>query len=136
MIEFALPSHRLLIIEADPLHAHVLVAALRFGGYASDAVGGYAEALKLITENEYDAVIVEPGPPADNRWRLLTYLNDQEDIPTIVVSAHGSNEDQVEAYAAGADEFVTKPYMPSELLARVRIALRRRDAPASRTTRL
>jgi two-component system KDP operon response regulator KdpE len=121
-----------LIVEDDPTAAFVLTAALRFGGFGCDVAPTAGDALALIRGRKYDTVLLDLGLPDLDGYQLMKALRFHIDVPIIVVSGHDTEEEKVAALDAGADDFVAKPYAPSELLARIRAVLRRHAAQEHR----
>ena len=122
---------RILLVEDDPVLLAVLEAALAHGGFASQAASSGAEALEKIKGGTYDAVLLDLGLPDCDGRELLARLRTVSDLPILVVSGQDAERDRIEALDLGADDFVAKPFLPGELLARIRAALRRAAAKAS-----
>jgi two-component system KDP operon response regulator KdpE len=115
----------LLIVEDDEAASFVLSAALDFGGFTSEVAPTAMEAMQRLRDKGFDAILVDLGLPDLDGSQLIRVLKFHNDIPLIVVSGRAAEEDKVAALDAGADDFVAKPYAPSELLARIRAVLRR-----------
>ncbi len=120
---------RLLLVEDDPALLAVLKAAVAYGGFASHSVSTAAAAALAVQTGGFDALLLDLGLPDTEGDELLPRLRSLTDIPIIVVSGRAAERDKIEALDRGADDFIAKPFLPGELLARVRAALRR----ASRT---
>jgi two-component system KDP operon response regulator KdpE len=118
-------SQRVLIVEDDPAILHLLTATLDYGGYASDSAGTAVEALSRIGSDAPAVVLVDLGLPDLSGSRLIETIRESSDVPIIVVSGRVDEETKIRALDAGADDFVPKPFLPGELLARIRAALRR-----------
>ncbi|HEX8193256.1 MAG TPA: response regulator transcription factor [Allosphingosinicella sp.] len=116
---------RILLVEDDPVLLSILTAAIGFGGFSSDAVKTGLEALKAFEKGGFDAVLMDLGLPDMDGGEVLTKLRQTTDIPIIVVSGRGSERDKIQALDLGADDYIAKPFLPGELLARLRAALRR-----------
>lgn len=116
---------RILLVEDDPVLLSILSAAIGFGGFQSEAVKTGLEALKAFEQGGFDAVLMDLGLPDMDGGEVLTSLRRHTDIPIIVVSGRGSERDKIQALDLGADDYVAKPFLPGELLARLRAALRR-----------
>jgi len=122
---------RILLVEDDPVLLAVLEAALAHGGFASAAANSGAQALEQIGGGHYDAVLLDLGLPDCDGRELLTRLRTGSNLPILVVSGRDAERDRIEALDLGADDFIGKPFLPGELLARIRAALRRSSAQAS-----
>ena len=134
---------RILIVEDDPSLLAVLQAAVAFGGFKADSVESGAKALETFRTRDFDAVLMDLGLPDMEGGELLRAFRDFTQVPIIVVSGRGTERDKIEALDLGADDFVAKPFLPGELLARIRAALRRHqtqaesaDAPRAATREL
>ena len=122
---------RLLLVEDDPALLAVLKAAVAYGGFASHPVSTAAAAAHALTTGRFDAMLLDLGLPDADGDDLLPRLRSLTDIPIIVVSGRAAERDKIEALDRGADDFIAKPFLPGELLARVRAALRRSGRPDS-----
>ena len=116
---------RILLVEDDPALLSILIAAIEYGGFDGESVRTGLEALKAFERGGFDAVLMDLGLPDMDGGELLTSLRGMSDIPIIVVSGRGAERDKIQALDLGADDFVAKPFLPGELLARIRAALRR-----------
>lgn len=125
-------SARILLVEDDPALLAMLKAALAYGGFESGSASRGSEAVGVLTAGGYDAVLLDLGLPDCDGGELLPMLRSLVDIPIIVVSGRGSEKDKVEALDLGADDYVAKPFLPGELLARIRAALRRYEGGSSK----
>jgi two-component system KDP operon response regulator KdpE len=126
----------LLLVEDDPATLHVLEATLEYGGFGSDVAPTALEALQRVGQRDYDAILLDLGLPDVDGAHLIKTLRTQSDVPIVVVSGRGTEQDKIAALDLGADDFIAKPFLPGELLARIRAVLRRRGpyvmaAPAS-----
>jgi two-component system, OmpR family, response regulator len=123
---------RILLIEDDKEAAAYLVKAFRESGHAvdhaADGVGGY----DLAHEGRYDVLVVDRMLPKMDGLSLIAGLRAQNNAtPALILSALGQVDDRVKGLRAGGDDYLSKPYAFSELLARVEALARRRpkDAP-------
>jgi two-component system KDP operon response regulator KdpE len=98
---------------------------LRSRGYDVEVAGGGLEALRLITEQPPDLVVLDLGLPDLEGTEVCRRVRAVSQVPIVVLSARGSEADKVSALDLGADDYITKPFGPEELLARIRVALRR-----------
>ncbi|WOK37239.1 response regulator transcription factor [Sphingomonas sp. C3-2] len=122
---------RVLIVEDDPALQHVLEATLEFGGFVSTTAQTGREALALFEGGGFDAVLLDMGLPDQDGEALLSRMRAHSPVPILVVSGFDSEKDRIAALDRGADDFVPKPFLPGELLARIRAALRRTGAPVA-----
>ena len=90
-----------------------------------EIAGTGAEALTLVAERTPDLIVLDLGLPDLEGTEVCRRIREQSKVPIIVLSARGAEADKVNALDLGADDYVTKPFGPEELLARIRVALRR-----------
>jgi two-component system OmpR family response regulator len=123
---------RLLLVEDDPTLRGQLHSALQQAGYAVDAADNGIDALHLGGTEPYDAVVLDLGlPQLDGlsvlqRWRAAGCA-----MPVLILTARDAWHDKVAGIDAGADDYLTKPFHPQELLARLRALIRRAQGLAS-----
>ena len=118
---------RILVVDDEPSILAVMVPLLQARDYdVATATTGHA-ALEAVTRHPPDLVILDLGLPDLDGVEVCRQLREGRTIPIIILSARGKETDKVAALDAGADDYVTKPFSPQELLARVRAALRRTD---------
>lgn len=115
----------LLLVEDDPAIVHVLGATLAFGGYDSHSVASGREALNRIDTDQYCALLLDLHLPDLGGSELVRMVRERTAAPILVLSDQVSPDASVSALDAGADDFIQKPFLPAELLARIRAALRR-----------
>jgi signal transduction histidine kinase/DNA-binding response OmpR family regulator len=121
--ESAEDRRRLLIIEDEPDLRSYLTRLFSKDGYAVDALGDAETALTSLDSSAPDLVITDVMLPGQSGIDLLVTLRQDERmarLPVVVLTARADTESAVEAFAAGADDFVAKPFNSAELLARVR----------------
>ena len=122
---------RVLVVDDEPNILATVAPLLRSRGYdVSTAMTGRA-ALESVERDSPDLIVLDLGLPDMDGVEVTRLIRDGRAIPIVVLSARGAEGDKVRALDAGADDYVTKPFGTEELLARVRVALRRTDqAPA------
>ncbi len=116
---------RILVVEDDPALLKLLEAAVDFGGFTCQSVSSGADALSAFKAGRFDAVLMDLGLPDYEGGELLKSFRELSELPIIVVSGRASERDKIEALDLGADDYVPKPFLPGELLARIRATLRR-----------
>src|SRR5277367_1511676 len=127
---------RILVVEDDSKIASFVVNGLKQSGFAADRCADGEEAHLLATTTAYDAAIVDVMIPKLDGLSLVQRLRKENvRVPVIILSAKASVDDRVKGLQAGGDDYVTKPFAFSELLARVQ-ALIRRANHVSEPTRL
>ena len=113
-----------LVIEDEVAMRRFLSAALSSHGFKVIEAGTIAQAMTLATETRPAAILLDLGLPDGDGLDLLRKLREWSTTPVIVLSARDREHDKVQALDAGADDYLTKPFGVSELLARIRVALR------------
>lgn len=116
---------RILIIDGDPAMLAILRASVADGGFDCRSAVSGEEALELFKAGAFDAVLMDLGLTDIEGGELLHTIRALSDVPIIVVSGRIAEEDKIQALDLGADDYVAKPFLPGELLARIRAALRR-----------
>jgi len=120
---------RILIVDDEPNIIGTVVPLLRARGYdVFSAMSGRA-ALDAVEREKPDLLVLDLGLPDLDGVEVCRQVRQSSGLPILVLSARGAERDKVNALDAGADDYVTKPFGTEELLARVRVALRRVDTP-------
>ena len=126
-----MPS-RVLIVDDEPSILATTAPLLRTRGYEVSTAMSAVACLETVERVDPDVIILDLGLPDMDGVELCRLLRDGRSTPIIVLSARGEEPDKVRALDAGADDYVTKPFGAEELLARIRVVLRRVEAaPAS-----
>jgi len=132
----SLPSIKVLLVEDDTRLAQLTARYLETHGVlvtvASDGLEGQAEALR----RQYDCVVLDLMLPGRDGIEVTRELRARTDVPIVMVTARGEEADRVLGLEVGADDYITKPFSPRELLARIRATVRRtrgQAGPAQQT---
>ena len=126
---------RVLVIEDDRETAQFLLKALKESGHLADTAADGETGLVMAREGVYDVLIVDRMLPKRDGLSIVETLRAEYfRTPALILSALGSVDDRVKGLRAGGDDYLTKPYAFSELLARIE-ALGRRSDPETQTTR-
>ena len=116
----------ILIIEDDKLTAKQLQKLLHNEKYTTDIAYGYSDAKKYIDKNKYAIILLDWNLGDGDGLELLKEIRDiQIDVPILMLSANSEIDDRVKVLDAGADDYLCKPYSNLELLARMRVLLRK-----------
>ncbi|MCR6480431.1 response regulator transcription factor [Variovorax sp. ZS18.2.2] len=122
----------LLLIEDDLDLGRALQSALKVEGLSSEWRRRAADAPVLLDDEAFDCVLLDLGLPDGSGFDLLARWREQGCVaPIIVITAHGAVEDRLRGLNGGADDFVLKPFVTSELIARIHAVLRRAARQAS-----
>lgn len=126
------PDTSVLIIDDDGDLQNVVCAMLRAAGFKACSVSSAEEAFDLLREARPDLMVLDwnlPGMSGVDFCRRLRREQKSSRVPVLFLTAHSSTADVVEAFAAGADDFVSKPFRAPELAARVLGLIRRSQMP-------
>jgi two-component system, OmpR family, response regulator len=127
---------RLLVVEDDPTISSFLVKGLQEAGFAVDAADDGNRGLQLALTEPYDAAVLDLMLPGRDGLSVLEELRRRRvAVPVLILSARRSVDDRVKGLQAGGDDYLTKPFAFSELLARIQ-ALIRRSQGVTEPTRL
>ena len=124
--------HRILVVEDDPTLSLVLQDNLRSEGYDVDVAADGVSAVRNAQAVSPDLIVLDLTLPDCDGFELLPVFRRSGQLPVIVLTARGQQADKVKGLALGADDYITKPFDPEELLARVRAVLRRARPSTSR----
>jgi two-component system KDP operon response regulator KdpE len=121
-------SGRILVVDDDPQIRRVLKVALSGEGFEIDDAKNGESALDKLRELRFDLVLLDINMPGMSGLEVCRTIRTTSEIAIIMLTVRDNEADTVEALDAGADDYVTKPFKPSELSARIRAALRRLPA--------
>jgi len=119
------PRPRVLVVDDEPQIVRALKVVLREAGFEGVAAESASEALDLAAVRPPEAAIVDLVLPDSDGVEVTRRLREWSDMPILVLSAVGDEEQKVRALEAGADDYITKPFGTRELVARLQAALRR-----------
>lgn len=122
---------RILVIEDEPAIADTLVYALRTEGFAPRWCATGREGLEAFAGDVFSFVILDVGLPDMSGFDLCRELRARTSVPVLFLTARASEVDRVVGLELGGDDYVTKPFSPREVTARVRAILRRTQAGAA-----
>jgi DNA-binding response OmpR family regulator len=117
--------NRIFVIEDDPGIAAFLKSTLSADGYDVLAAANGKTALQMISSHCPDCILLDLGLPDMDGSEIIRSVRGRTATPILVISARSMEQDKASTLDAGADDYLTKPYAPQELLARVRALLRR-----------
>jgi two-component system KDP operon response regulator KdpE len=116
---------RILLVDDEVSIQRAVEPLLRSRGYQVDVAATGTQALKMLAERSPDLIVLDLGLPDIEGTEVCRRVRATSRVPIVVLSARGAEADKVNALDLGADDYVTKPFGPEELLARIRVALRR-----------
>jgi two-component system, OmpR family, copper resistance phosphate regulon response regulator CusR len=130
-----LAAVNILIVEDEPKTGEYLRQGLREAGFAVDLATSGPDGLHLAREGQHDLVILDIMLPGLNGWQVLQRLRSEgRQMPVLFLTARDQVEDRVKGLELGADDYLVKPFSFAELLARVRVILRRGKTGQEATT--
>jgi len=118
-------KQRLLIVDDEPELRHLLKTYLSKEGYQVEAVEDGSALDRYLVDHDVDLVILDLMLPGEDGLSIGRRLRQQKNLPIIILSARGEELDRIVGLEMGADDYLTKPFNPRELLARIRSVLRR-----------
>jgi len=124
------PEKTVLVVEDEPAIVRFLRASLQEHGFLVQEAGNARLALELAATKKPAVILLDLGLPDMDGIDVLKRLRQWSSAPVIILSARGREGDKISALDAGADDYLTKPFGVAELMARVRVALRRAERSA------
>ena len=115
----------LLVVEDDDEIRHLVTRALEKEGYHVDAVGNGVDAYTFFTQRKYALIILDLMLPGLDGFEVLRRIRSKKKIPVLILSAKDEEADKIVGLGLGADDYLTKPFLIGELIARVKAQLRR-----------
>lgn len=120
-----LGNRRILLVEDEPIIADIVREYLLQSGFQVDLAGDGFTALRLAAERKPDLIVLDRMLPGLDGVEVCRRLRQSMAVPVIMLTALGSEDDRILGLEAGADDYITKPFSPRELVLRVRSVLRR-----------
>lgn len=117
---------RILIVDDEPSIVTLLKFNVEQAGFATDAAYDGLQAVQLVERNSYDLVILDLMLPEMDGMEVCRHLrNEKIDVPILMLTAKDDESDKVLGLEVGADDYLTKPFSPKEVIARIKAILRR-----------
>lgn len=121
---------RILVVDDEPRIVDIARDYLARAGFQVTAVGDGAAALEAAQRHRPDLVVLDLGLPGMDGLDVARRLREEGDVPIVILTARDDEVDRIVGLELGADDYVTKPFSPRELVARVRAVLRRSERAA------
>lgn len=118
-------SAHILIVDDDPQIRDVLRIALKTSGFTSEEAGDGAEGLSKARAGRFDLVVLDIGLPRVDGLAVCRALRTDSEVPVLFLTARDDEIDRVLGFELGGDDYVTKPFSPRELVARIKAILKR-----------
>ena len=125
-----------LVVDDEPIVREVVVSYLKREGYRTLEAGDGDRARELLEQDTPNLVVLDLMLPGTDGLSLCRWIRSRSDLPVIMLTARGEEADRIVGLELGADDYVTKPFSPRELAARVRTVLRRSAPVQVRDERL
>jgi len=125
-----------LVVDDEPIVRDVVVRYLEREGHRTLEAGDGDDARRLLEDGRPDLVVLDVMLPGMDGLELCRWIRARSELPVILLTARGEEADRIVGLELGADDYVTKPFSPRELAARVRTVLRRTAPPAETEARL
>ncbi len=122
---------KILIVDDEEMIRGVLKEYVEFEGNEAFEAADGMEAVKLCKDNDYDVVLMDVMMPRLDGFSAVKEIRKFKDVPVIMLSARGEEYDKLFGFEIGADDYVTKPFSPKEVMARINAVTKRRAAKKS-----
>lgn len=117
-------NEKILIVEDDPQIRNFIAYALKQEGFSCETAGTAQQAMTFLVTSKIDLLLLDMGLPDFDGMEVIKKVRSWSDMPIIVVSARDQDKEKAAALDEGADDYLTKPFSATELMARIRVALR------------
>jgi two-component system KDP operon response regulator KdpE len=124
---------RVLVVDDEPRMIHFIRLNLEHDGYEVLEATSGTEALELLRDRMPDLILLDVMMPDMDGFETLQLLREISTVPVIMLTAKGEEEDRVRGLELGADDYITKPFSPREMVSRVRAVIRRTETPNAPT---
>ncbi|GAA0801320.1 DNA-binding response regulator [Clostridium sp. AF19-22AC] len=124
----------ILIVEDDKYIVNFMSMTLKDEEYGYFVAKSVKEAISLFYANQPDMILLDLGLPDGDGLEVVKNVRELSNTPIIVVSARQEEQEKIQALDAGADDYVTKPFYMGELMARIRVAMRKMESMALENT--
>lgn len=122
---------KIFLVEDDKTISKNLILLLRSEGFTVSHASTQGEAIQMLAAGKFDMALVDISLPDGNGFAVCTEIRQTQGIPVIFLTASGDEASVVTGLNMGADDYVTKPFRPRELIARINAALRKADSEPS-----
>jgi DNA-binding response OmpR family regulator len=126
---------KVLIVDDEEMIRGVLKEYVEFEGYEADEAEDGMEAVKKCKQTDYDMILMDIMMPKLDGFSAVKEIKKMKDVPVIMLSARGEEYDKLFGFELGIDDYVTKPFSPKEVMARVNAIIRRKKVSKDPATR-
>lgn len=124
-------AKRILIVDDEKNIRNVIKEYAKFDGYDTFEAEDGMEAVEMCRNEDYDLIVMDIMMPRLDGYSAVKEIRKSKQIPVIMLSARGEEYDKLFGFELGVDDYVTKPFSPKELLARMRAVIKRSSVPAA-----
>ena len=118
-------KHLILVVDDEPAIQRLVRTKLQADGYAVITANRGEEALQLLEEERPDLIVLDLMMPGIDGFETLRHIRSESQVPVIMLTARAGDADRLKGFQGGADDYITKPFNPDELSARIAAVLRR-----------
>jgi len=118
---------KILIVEDEASISDLIKIELEYKGYKCDVASDGELACEYIDNKDYDLALLDVMVPKIDGYELLEYIKETKEIPTIFITAKSQTRDKIKGLRNGADDYITKPFVIEELVARIKAHIRREN---------
>ncbi len=123
---------KILVVDDEMLIREVVKEYLTLDGFLVDEASDGDEAVKLALQNDYNLIIMDIMMPKKDGYQAVKEIRKVKDVPVLMLSARGEEFDKLIGFDLGIDDYVTKPFSPKELVARVKAIIKRNEKSGSK----
>ena len=118
---------KVLVVDDEQLIRNIIIEYCHNEGYITDEAEDGLDAIEKVKKNDYDIIILDLMMPKLDGYSAYRQIKDIKNIPTIVLSARSEEADKLLGFDLGVDDYMTKPFSPKELMARIKAILKRNN---------
>ena len=118
---------KVLVVDDEQLIRNIIIEYCHNEGYITDEAEDGLDAIEKVKTNDYDIIILDLMMPKLDGYSAYRQIKDIKNIPTIVLSARSEEADKLLGFDLGVDDYMTKPFSPKELMARIKAILKRNN---------
>ena len=122
---------KILIVDDEIKIREVVMEYAKAMGYECDQANNGVDAINMVSRNNYDCVVLDIMMPELDGFSACKKIKAISDVPVIMLSARQEEDDKLFSFDLGVDDYVTKPFSPKELMARIRVVCERRNSSKS-----
>ena len=116
---------RILVVDDEPDICQMIRRYAEHDGFETVGVSDGTEAVSICRKQDFDIIIMDAMMPEMDGFTAVRKIREQKDIPVLMLSARGAEYDKLHGFELGADDYVTKPFSPRELMARINVIIKR-----------